>query len=75
MNGWDILIGGAIALLLVLAFRTATSKKGRCCGVCCLCATKNKKYGPSRSNARPGRPPAGWGRTACIFRPFLIEYS
>ena len=30
MNGWDILIGGAIALLLVLAFRTATSKKEMC---------------------------------------------
>lgn len=40
MNGWDILIGGAIALLLVLAFRTATSKKGRCCGDCCRCGKK-----------------------------------
>ena len=32
MNGWDILIGGAVVLMLVFAFRTATSKKGRCCG-------------------------------------------
>ena len=45
MNGWDILIGGAIALLLVLAFRTATSKKGRCCGDCCHCGSKKKKDG------------------------------
>ena len=45
MNGWDILIGGAIALLLVLAFRTATAKKGRCCGDCCHCGSKKKKDG------------------------------
>ena len=32
MNGWDILIGGGVVLMLVFAFRTATSKKGRCCG-------------------------------------------
>lgn len=41
MNGWDILIGGAIALLLVLAFRTATAKKGRC-------GEKKKKDGSCR---------------------------
>ncbi len=48
MNGWDILIGGAIALLLVLAFRTATAKKGRCCGDCCHCGSKKKKGGSCR---------------------------
>ena len=48
MNGWDILIGGAIALLLVLAFRTATSKKGRCCGDCCHCGEKKKNHGSCR---------------------------
>ena len=45
MNGWDILIGGGVVLMLVFAFRTATSKKGRCCGDCCHCGSKKKKDG------------------------------
>ena len=44
MNGWDILIGAAVALLLVLAFRTATAKQGRCCH----CGSKKKKDGSCR---------------------------
>ena len=43
MNLWDILIGGAVALMLLAAFRTATSKKGRCCGDCCRCSGKKQK--------------------------------
>ena len=41
MNGWDILIGGGGVLMLVFAFRTATSKKGRC-------GEKKKKGGSCR---------------------------
>ena len=48
MNGWDILIGGGVVLRLVFAFRTATSKKGRCCGDCCRCGEKKKKHGSCR---------------------------
>ena len=48
MNGWDILIGGAVVLMLVFAFRMATSKKGRCCGDCCHCGEKKKKGGSCR---------------------------
>lgn len=44
MNGWDILIGGGVVLMLVFAFRTATSKKGRCC----RCGEKKKKGGSCR---------------------------
>ena len=48
MNGWDILIGGGVVLMLVFAFRTATSKKGRCCGDCCRCGEKKKTGGSCR---------------------------
>ena len=61
MNGWDILIGGAIALLLVLAFRTATSKKGRCCGDCCHCGSKKKKERLLPLNTANGAPPLPLG--------------
>ena len=38
MNIWDILILALVAVMLVLAFRTARGRaKGNCCGSGCAC--------------------------------------